>query len=144
MGSMVFKARSILRLDGDFISEHGRAPLSVSFNQIEQASRMAKGDLRVYQVAKKHKLSTSWELLPSRDAYTVDGYMGGTTLYSLYMNSGEIRVEIWTDAEAAKTERYATIDFQGRVSSFSYTIEKRNLGGIFYDFWNVNIEIEEI
>lgn len=144
MGTMTFPAHSILRLNGDFISEHSRAPLQVDFDQIEQATRTVKGNLRIYQIAKKYKLSTSWELLPSRAAYTVDGYMGGNELAALFMSSGEIQVEVWNDAKSARTEIYPTVDFQGRISSFNYSIEKRNVGGVFYDFWNIDIELEEL
>jgi hypothetical protein len=116
----------------------------VDFDQIEQATRTVKGSLRIYQIAKKYKLSTSWELLPSRAAYTVDGYMGGNELAALFMTSGEIQVEVWNDAKSARTEIYPTVDFQGRISSFNYSIEKRNVGGVFYDFWNIDIELEEL
>jgi len=140
----VFPAKSILKLNGDYASDHSRSPLSVSFEQIENANRTVKGDLRVYEIAKKHMLSTSWGLLPSRDEFTVDGYMGGLSLYNLYMRGGEIRVEVWTDREAEKIKPHATLDMRGRISAFNYEIVKRNLGGVFYDFWNVDIQLEEI
>jgi len=140
----VFPAKSILKLNGEYVSDHSRSPLSVSFEQIENANRTVKGDLRVYEIAKKHMLSTSWALLPSRDEFTVDGYMGGLSLYNLYMRGGEIRVEVWTDKEAEKIKPHATLDMRGRVKGFNYEIVKRNLGGVFYDFWNVDIELEEI
>lgn len=144
MTAITFPARSVLRLDGSFISEHSRSPLEVSFEQIENANRTVNGHMRVYAVAKKYNLSTSWQYLPSRAEYTVDGYMGGLELERLYTTKNSFRVEIWNDAEAAKTEPYARVDFMGRITSFNYSIEKRNLGGVFYDFWNASISIEEL
>ena len=144
MAYMTFPARALLRVDGYFLSEHSRQPLEVEFEPIEWAKRTVKGDLRFYEITKKHKLSTSWELLPSRKEYTIDGYLGGNELYALYLNGGEVRVEVWNDATAAKTEPFANIDFQGRISSFNFSIEKRNVGGVFYDFWNISLDIEEL
>jgi len=144
MAAITFLARSILKLDGNIISEHGRQPLDVGYDQLEFARRTVNGTLRVYQIAKKQTLDVSWDLLPSRAIYTVDGFYGGNELYDIYINSGEIRVEVWTDAESVKTSSFATRDFQGRIRSFEHSIVKRNIEGKFYDFWNVTLSIEEI
>jgi hypothetical protein len=141
---MLFKARAILMLDGDYVSDHSRSPLQVDFEPIENANRTVKGNMRVYEVAKKATLSTSWENLPSRASLTVDGYMGGTELEALYLRGGEVRVQIWNDLAASKSVSAARVDFPGRIKSFDYTIEKRNLGSVYYDFWNASITIEEL
>jgi hypothetical protein len=70
--------------------------------------------------------------------------LGGKDMYEMYMSGGEVRVEIWTDKYAAKTEPFAMIDFPGRFKEFDFSVEKRNLGGVFYDFWNVSMSIEEL
>jgi hypothetical protein len=142
--AMTFAAKSILQLGNSYASEHSRSPLEVSFNQIEQANRTVNGKLRVYSVAKKHSLSVSWELLPSIDSATVDGQMGGNSLYSLYTTGGEIAVKVWTDASASKSNNTPAISFQGRISSFDFSIVKRNVGLAYYDFWNISLDIEEI
>ena len=142
--AMTFPAKSILQVGNSYTSEHSRSPLSVNFDQIEQANRTVTGRLRVYTVAKKHSLSVSWEYLPSIDAQTVDGKMGGNSLHSLYKTGGEVAVKVWTDASAAQAAVTPAISFQGHFTSFDFSVEKRNVGGVFYDFWNVALEIEEI
>ena len=141
---MQFKAKAILMLDGDYTSDHSRSPLNVDYEQIESANRTVNGRMRVYEVAKKARVSVSWENLPSRSSLTVDGYMGGHALQDLYLKGGEIRVQIWDDSTAEPTVKNARMDFPGRISLFNYSVNKRNLGGIFYDFWDVSMEIEEL
>jgi hypothetical protein len=131
-------------LDGEYVSDHSRSPLDVSYEKIENANRTVNGYLRVYEVANKAKLSLSWENLPSRSNLTVDGYMGGHDLDAIYLRGGEVRVQVWDDITAKKTEKTARLDFPGRISSFTYNVTKRNLGGTFYDFWDASMEIEEL
>jgi coproporphyrinogen III oxidase len=141
--AMTFPARSILSLDGVFLSEHSRSPLTVEFEKIENANRTVNGRLRVYEIANKHKLNVDWEWIPSKSQYTVDGYAGGVELNSLYLLGGVKTVEIWTDSEAAKSSLAPTVSFDGRINSFNYSIEKRNVGGIFFDYWNISMSVEE-
>lgn len=141
--AMMFPAKSILSIDGTFLSEHSRSPLSLEFDKIENANRTVSGRLRIYEIVNKHKLSVSWELLPSKAQYTIDGYAGGIELQSLYLAGGMKSVEIWTDSEAVQNSVTPTVAFDGRIDSFNYSIEKRNVGGIFYDYWNVSMSVEE-
>lgn len=142
--SLTFPARSILRVDGNFLSEHSRSPLDVSFEQIESAKRTVNGHMRVYEVAKKHTLDVSWKLLPSRSDLTVDGYMGGQEIYQLYMSGGSVKIEIWADKYASKEEPFPMLEFDGRFKEFDFSIVKRNVGNIFYDFWDISMTLEEL
>jgi hypothetical protein len=55
------------------LSEHNRAPLSVSVERIEDKTRMINARLRAWYVADKRTWSTSWSMLPHDTAKTVDG-----------------------------------------------------------------------
>lgn len=142
--AMTFRARSILEVNGVTLTEHNRSPLNVDFELIESSKRTVSGRLRSYVVAKKHNLSVSWENLPSLTSKTVDGYGGGEAIRALFTDNNEVNVKVWTDAEAAKAVSTATLDFQGRVKSVNYNIVKRNIEGQFYDFWNIDLSIEEL
>lgn len=144
MAAIGLPARSILKVDGYTLSEHSRQPLEVDFEVIEFAKRTVSGQLRVYQTAKKLRLSTSWELLPSQTEFTLDGYLGAIDLINLYRNSGEVQVEVWTDAESAHSSAFATYDFPGRISEFNSSIAKRNVEGRNYDFWDISLSLEEL
>ena len=141
---MLFPARSILTLNGDYVSDHSRSPLEVDYEPIENANRTVNGRMRIYEVSKKVSLSMSWENLPSRSNLTVDGFMGGIELEELYLHKKELRVQIWSDLAASKLVKTARLDFPGRIKVFNYSITKRNLGGTYYDFWDATMEIEEL
>jgi hypothetical protein len=80
------------------LTDHNRDALSLSYEVIEKASRMADGTLRKYVVAKKRKVSTSWKELPSGTlgpynsssagngglTMTVDGNRGGAWMKTFY------------------------------------------------------------
>ena len=51
-------------------SDHNRESIDVSIERIEQRQRMANGTMRSYHIADKLKVSTSWNLLPSRSSFT--------------------------------------------------------------------------
>jgi hypothetical protein len=140
---MILPARSIMYLNGVPITEHSRAPLEVSFEQVGTGKRTVSGTLRRHEIAKKMKLSTSWSMVPSQTIYTVDGFSGGIYLYNLFHDLNSFNVKIWTDQQADKTQTTPTYDFLGRFDDFNYSIEKRNAGGVYYDLWNVSVSIEE-
>jgi hypothetical protein len=48
------------------LSDHNRAPISISGYRIEQRDRMINGTMRSYHIADKVNISTSWSNLPSR------------------------------------------------------------------------------
>lgn len=94
------------------LSDHNRAPISMSAYRIEQRDRMINGTMRSYHIADKMNLSTSWSNLPSRafsgdpafsetdgdsalidetksapaGSYTADQGAGGVDLLSWYEN----------------------------------------------------------
>jgi hypothetical protein len=140
----IFPAKSILSIDSIWTSEHSRSPLDVKTTIIENRNRTANGTLRAYHIANKHELSLSWEYLPSTSEYTVDGYAGGVELKQIFDDQRTKFVEIWTGLSAAKSNSAPALAFDAIITEFSYSVEKRNIGGQFYDFWNVSMSLEEI
>jgi len=51
-------------------SDHNREAIDVSIERIEQRQRMANGTMRSYHIADKLKITTSWNLLPSRSSFS--------------------------------------------------------------------------
>ena len=124
-------------------------------------SRMINGTMRSYYIADKEKFGWQWEMLPSRAfdenpnfnattgkpatpyvMHTADGGAGGWDLVNWYQNhSGPFYMLMSYDGGTA----YEDVNHYVRVvqvyfSSFSYNIVKRGIT----DFWNVNVELEEV
>jgi hypothetical protein len=92
----------------DFIilSDHNRAPISMSQQRIESRQRMINGTMRSSHIADKTNISCSWQMIPSRSysrnvifnssgkpimsgsdyEYTADGGAGGVELLDWYEN----------------------------------------------------------
>jgi len=80
------------------LTDHNRSGMDLSYEVIEKASRMADGTLRKYVVAKKRKVSVSWNELPSGTStpfnpntsgnsgltFTADGNKGGAWMKTFY------------------------------------------------------------
>lgn len=127
---------SLLRLNGNRLSDHNRSELSVSVERIENAKRMADGTLRKYVVADKHTYSVSWEDLPHRAVHTVDGFWGGEDMEDFYLseqNRGAITLTIIRGDGSEETRVVM-------ITTFSSVIKKRGI----YEFWDVTLEMEEV
>jgi len=142
------RANSLVSINGNFLSEHGRQPGKISFDQIETTSRTVDGTLRGYTIAKKKLLDLSWEKLPTQAVYTLDGNLGASDLQDLYLSGGQyqsLAIQVWVDQKVDKTNVSVLPEFSytGRIKSFDYEVVMRNVQGKFYDFWNVSMSIEE-
>lgn len=152
------------------LSDNNRSPISIDTERIENRKRTINGSMRSYHIADKLVISTSWQMLPSRSfstdpdfdlvsgmvtkdltKYTTDGGAGGADLLSWYENNqGSFWVYLGYDKYdkfSATEDRYSNLDKYAEsvevfFSSFSYTIEKR--GGSNFDFWNVQLTLEEV
>ena len=129
------------------LSDHNREPLSISFDQIEKSQRTANGTMRKYVITSKRTFSTSWAMLPSTTANTVDGYMGAQELYKFYQDNhkSSLTLKVYAGEISSPTQpkltATETINTAVFIKSFNATIVKR-LGGI--DYWNVDISFEEV
>ena len=158
-----------LSLDGSTwykLTDHNREPIQIDVEMIESSSRMANGAMRKYVVAKKHKISTSWEFLPTKTAETADGNVGAAWMESFYnanagipiyvkiieskLNTdpavGAIPDESGANFKTAQTETSTTNATGSRtysvfITSFSKTLSKRTPVA---DYVDISIEFTEI
>lgn len=134
MAAMTFPLACIMEWNTNKVSDHNREPLSVSIERIEFPKRMANGTLRKYVVADKRTFSTSWKDLPHSAAFTVDGFWGGREMKNFYQaQKGIFDLKLnYTDG----TSETVSVVF----TRFGFSISKRGT----YEFWNVDVEMEEV
>lgn len=68
------------------LTDHNRKPAQISYETLEQSSRMADGTMRKFVTANKKNISISWDDVPSAGGinFTSDGNQGGAFLKSFY------------------------------------------------------------
>jgi len=144
------------------LTDHNRQPIKIVFEVIEKTNRMADGTLRRYVIARKHKISTSWQMLPSKTAETVDGNKAGAWMQSFY--EANVFVPIYVkiinaqivtpsaEKEQPQEDTYYGSSFDMTrtktpdtyityITNFDYEVVKRNNK---YDLVNINIEFTEV
>ena len=153
------------------LSDNNRQPLSFSTTRMEVKQRMINGRMRSYHIADKLTLSTSWEMLPSRSfdvpgyfnpvtgkpsseligkQYTTDGGAGGVELLDWYeQHQGSFWVYLAYDKYSnfkkyensyGHLHQYNQL-IQMYFTNFTYSVEKR---GADFDFWNIQVTLEEV
>lgn len=132
--AMKFAKPSFMLWEGNAITDHNRGEVEISPERIERSKRMANGTLRKYVVADKRKFSVSWEMVPSKSRYTVDGFWGAEEIESW-----------WNSIPGAFTltlnySEGLPVNYEVVMTSFSKTLSKRGL----YDMYNVSVELEEV
>jgi hypothetical protein len=116
------------------ISDHNRTELSISSKRIGTSQRMVNGTMRNYFVADKRTFSTSWDMLPNRAAYTVDGFWGADDLEDFYRaQPGAFHLELTYSNGPVE-------DILVMFTDFSMTLQKRGR----YDFYSVTLTMEEV
>jgi hypothetical protein len=130
---MTFTKPRLMRWNGNSITDHNRAQLSIDVERIEKKQRMANGTMRKYIVADKRIFSTSWTMLPKLTSQTVDGFWGADAIESFYnTQTGYFTLEL-TDADGEVN------DYTVMFSDFSKNIVKRGSR----DLWEINVSMEE-
>ena len=149
-----------------YLTDHNRQPIKIVFEVIEKTNRMADGTLRRYVIARKHKISTSWQLVPTKTAETVDGNKAGAWMQSFYESNvfvpiqvKLINAQIVTDPASGSTSNINSAEdtYYGSsfdvtntktphtyityITNFDYEVVKRNNK---YDLVNINIEFTEV
>ena len=138
MGSTNWKTNQLLYINGSKLSDHNRAELSVSTEDINNRERMADGTMRGYTIAVKHTWSTSWENLPSKahaQHGPVDSGLSGEDLHEYYLNNRQ-PVMLTVQDGAGNSETFLAL-----MTEFDYAVSKR---GASIDLWNVSITLEEV
>jgi hypothetical protein len=152
----------------DFIilSDDNRGEISISPTRIENRRRMINGTMRSYHIADKDAYSFGWEMLPSRShsgdpnynelgiassgltEYTSDGGAGGVEIVKWYEDhTGPFYMFLSYDRyDNFSTDKYNNLKKYNDVvevyfSSFNYNVVKR--GGTNFDFWNIDLSVEE-
>lgn len=154
------------------LSDHNRSPIDISYERIENRQRTVNGTMRSRHIADKLKISTSWDMLPSRAfasdplfnvgtglpvsrstsvAFTADYGAGGNDLVDWYQNhSGPFWVFLGYDKLSGintgetryRNFKQYTQIAQMYISNFTYSIQKRS--GSLYDMWNISVDLEEV
>jgi hypothetical protein len=150
------------------LSDHNRSPVDFSVDRIENRKRMVNGHMRSYHIADKLRVSTNWNLLPSRAfnkdpdfsengnpvaasliEYTADGGAGGSDLLNWYNNNpGSFYMFISYDKNSRLNDTsYQNLATYSEVievyfSSFTYNVVKR--GATNHDLWDISISLEEV
>lgn len=136
---------SILRINGNELSEHNREPVNISVTRLEKIQRMSNGTLRKFFIADKKNISISWTMLPSYSTFTVDGKWGARDIKSFYESATG-------QASFPVTVKYGTTqnaeDLVMVFSSCSFDVVRRNVKTKISDtpqeFWNVSLTLEEV
>lgn len=123
------------------ITDHGRAPLSVSVERFERSNRMVDATMRRYSVKKKRTWSTNWEMLPSTNSggagtiSAVDGGYAGEDIETFHDDhDGAFQMQLRSGDETIET---VTV----MITDFTKEVVKR---GPKVDLWNLSITLTEV
>lgn len=155
------------------LSDDNRSALDFQIERIENRKRMVNGRMRSYHIADKLKLSTSWDMLPSRSyalrpdysqetgkssyansnaqEFTTDGGAGGVDILKWYENhKGSFWVYLAYDKFSVFGEddaAYAHLpQYNQLIEMFisDFSYSVVKRGGNNYDFWNISVALEEV
>lgn len=126
---------AIMKWNGREVSDHNRAPLSVSYEKFSIDHRLIDGTLRRLSLGRDRRtFKVDWKNL-FNDDYTVDGFMGYDSIRKFYESTpGDFEMTISYGDGEVETVR---VMFQ----DFSYTITKRQKKTDFYDVSVVMVEV---
>lgn len=118
MRQLNFVKDAALRFDTQFVSDHNRSPLAISYERLENQVRTQRGGMRKYFRADKRSISCSWENLPENDNHTVDAGMGAQELRDFYEdNTGAFQVTVTYDTGVTETFTMVFGDFSLELTS---------------------------
>lgn len=155
------------------LSDDNRSALDFSIDRIEKRERMINGRMRSYHVADKLRISTSWDMLPSRgfstianfnsitgrpetsipldERFTTDGGAGGVELLDWYnKHTGSFWVYLSYDnyknfgVGASSFNQLQRYSQIVEVFISDFSYSVSKRGGSNYDFWNVSVTLEEV
>lgn len=132
---LVLPIDTIMRFDGNRITDQGRGELSEASEQLKNEVRMVTGTLRRYVVAEKRTWSCSWDNVFSKKS--IDGGWAGEQVRDFYYATpGEF---LLTLTQGDGTTEEILVMF----TSFDHSVMKRsqNENG---DLWSMSVEITEV
>lgn len=125
------------------ISDHGRDPLQISVNRIENSQRTARGTLRRYTVAKKHSFTVGWNNIPSTNVPLLANGQPGQWIEDFHdTHNGAFKMRLRAGSDMDKT----IIGLNGKVidvviTEFSKEVVKRTPT---FDLLNIDMTLEEV
>lgn len=124
------------------ISDHGREPLAIAIERIENKQRMADGTLRRYVVAKKRTFSTAWSNFPSVATDFLANGQPGEWMEQFHNEvNGEFKMRLRAGSDRGTATASLTEEYMVMITDFSKDIEKR---GLQFDMWSMDITLEEV
>lgn len=134
------------------VTDHGRSPLTVGVERIENKQTMVSGTKRRYVVAKKRTFSCSWDNLPDKStSFLANGTTYGNWIEEFYNSTDgafQMRLRSGSDQTIADPTRAGTVNdpdneriFKVMFSEFSKEVLKR---GPAFDLWSLSITLEEV
>jgi hypothetical protein len=155
---MILEGGIQVSLDGTTwyqLTDHNRKDIQANPTLIEKQQRMASGKMRKYVIASKNVISTSWDMLPSKTALTVDGHYSSAWLEAFY--EANVFLPVFVKIVSSKdtiptigtfpadstfvTAKTGSKIYQTYITKFSTTITDRTQ---FADYVTMNIEFTEI
>lgn len=137
------------------IPDHGRSPLTISVERIQNEQRMADGTMRRYVIAKKRTFSTSWDNLPDKTGpFLANGDQAGEWM-EVFHNKTDGSFKMRLRAGANENIALATAltrtggdplladnarEFTVMFSDFSKDVVKR---GKAFDLWSLSLTLVE-
>ena len=147
------------------LSDHNRQPIGFSYEIIENSQRMANGSMRKYVVAKKIKVSVSWNDLPSLNQHVVDyssAGKGAAWMKAFYEANvfNPVLVKVIFAEETVPSKNSIPVDStyvdalrnSGHskaffITNFTYDVQKRTMPTAYtagIDYANIKIDFTEI
>lgn len=94
MAALTFQQPQLLQLGEWRFTDHNRAELQITPEQIENANRMVDGTMRKQVIAVKRTFTVSWENLPGPQWATVDGFFGADDIINFYNSNVSVSVNL--------------------------------------------------
>lgn len=136
---------ALVTIGGNNLSEHNRAPITISVDRIQKTQRMSNGTLRKFFINDKKNINISWSMLPSRSTYTVDGFYGARDIKDFYEGAtgkGSFAVTV-KYGNTSNAENLTMI-----FTSCNFELVRRNAKILSTDtpqeLWNVSLTMEEV
>lgn len=119
------------------LSDHNRAPVSMSPERISVDRRTANGTRRRYFVADKRTFAVDWSDLPHDSTQTVDGGVGAQELADLYYDANNVGLVELHIAKRDLTTEIVNV----HITDMSVVLSKRFKSAHYYD---MSMTFEEV
>lgn len=125
------------------LSDHSRSPLTIDYEVIESALRMADGTMRRQIISKKKIFSCSWTSLPTITTMVADSKANAGLVRDFYEKYcyKPMTLSLFHYRNGRASESLYKEEHSVFWTYFNYEIVKRYKN---YDYWDVSAEFTEI